>query len=144
MTTKKKAIKVTVSKKALAPVIKKITEELKGKLASKPATILYKKLPDDMILIVGFENFLNADEIEKKFGEVVSDTYMAYQENMVKVFDSFGVQRIHFGYNDTFSIGMVMPKKSFSILVQRAKKCGGLLHDIIAAVNSGEVKRITI
>jgi hypothetical protein len=142
MTTKKKAIKVTVSKKALAPVIKKITEELKGKLASKPATILYKKLPDDMILITGFENFLDIEGILDKYGRKVASTYTAYPYNMS------GVDVVIFpvGLSGITSIrtGYVCNKSGFSKIVSHVKKCGGLLHDIIQAVNSGEVKRITI
>jgi hypothetical protein len=110
----------------------------------KPATILYKKLPDDMILITGFENFLSVVELEKKYGEVIADTYTKYPDKMVKVFDTFGVVRVHFGYNDTVCIGDVFPKKAYCGFVQRVRKCGGLLHDIIQAVNGGEVKRIEI
>ena len=142
VTTKKKAIKVTVSKKVLAPVMKKIAEELKGKLASKLATILYNKLPDNMILITGFEGFLDMERILDNYGRKVASAYSSYPYNMSgssEFIFPVGLSGISY-----VRIGHVYNKKAFSDIVSHVKKCGGLLHDIIQAVNSGEVKRITI
>jgi hypothetical protein len=132
---------------------------------SKPATILYKKLPDNMILITGFENFLTADEIKAKLGEEVARIYFGYTDCMEKKFTNSGKENIQVGKkpmwsltfaiscgpnkivsnesNDVF-VGDIYCKQDFSKLIGRVKKCGSLLHDIIAAVNGGQVKRITI
>src|SRR3990172_6970393 len=48
----------------------------------KPATILYKKLPDNMILITGFENFKSIDNILDQHGRVVAITYNNYPSRM--------------------------------------------------------------
>jgi hypothetical protein len=112
------------------------------KPATKPATILYKKLPDNMILITGIESFINVNEIFDKYGRIVATTYESYQCKMTgepgMIFLSgltgFGVVRI----------GQVYNKHDFSKIIAHVKKCGGLLHDIIQAVNGGEVKRIEI
>jgi hypothetical protein len=153
VTTKKKAIKVTVSKKALAPVIKKITEELKGKLASKPATILYKKLPDDMILITGFENFLTPNQLIEKYGSTVGGMYCGYPNHVYLIHSDIPKQGDYLNLKSVVNweeksqriqVNSLWSKKGFSTIIAHVKKCGGLLHEIIAAVNGGEVKRITI
>jgi len=112
---------------------------------SKPATILYKKLPNNMILITGFENFLTGEEIKEKYGKKVTDAYQRCPDSMLKRFSiNNGDIFIVLADSSKFSAGDVLNKKEFSHLVQRIKKCGSLLHDIIAAVNDGQVKRITI
>lgn len=112
------------------------------KSTGHPATILYKKLPDDMILITGFENFMDADAILDKYGRRVAFTYTSYSYNMS------GVAEIIFlvGLPGIISvrIGYVCSKDTFSKIIAHVKKCGGLLHDIIQACDKGEVKRIEI
>jgi len=101
--------------------------------AGKPATILYKKLPDDMILITGFENFLSLDEILDKYGKRVAKAYSDYPHHMTgdtKVVALSGVL-IH----QSLVIGDLFDKAKFSQIIAHVKKCGGLLHDIIQAVN---------
>jgi hypothetical protein len=114
----------------------------------KTATILYKKLPDNMILITGFENFLTADELTKKYGEDIADTYFAYDYHMAKEYYADGTILLSVDFNDedcdTVRPGNVYQKHEFHKLVEHIRKCGGLLHDIIAAVNNGETKMITI
>jgi hypothetical protein len=109
---------------------------------SKPATILYKKLPDNMILITGFENFLTMRGIQEKYGWDVISVYGGYPDYMM-----LGTECIHI-YKDhsasTVPLNKIYNKKDFSSLIAHVKKCGSLLHDIIAAVNDGQVKRITI
>jgi len=108
----------------------------------KPATILYKKLPDDMILITGFENFLDVEAILDKYGRRVASTYTSYPYNMSGITEAIfltGLQGVA-----SARIGYVCSKDTFSKLIAHVKKCGGLLHDIIQAVNGGEVKRIEI
>jgi len=107
-----------------------------------PATILYKKLPADMILIVGFENFLTMDDILDKYGRVVTVTYNNYPVRMVG--DVGGI--IVYGGNgkQSLRIGEVLKKDEFSKTIAHIKKCGSLLHDIITAVNDEEVSRIKI
>jgi len=109
---------------------------------SKPATILYKKLPDDMILVTGFENFMDIEGVLDKYGRKIASTYTSYPYNIS------GVPEIIFlvGLPGIVSvrIGYVCNKKVFSSIIAHVKKCGGLLHDIILVVNGGEVKRIEI
>ena len=111
-------------------------------IIGKPATILYKKLPDDMILITGFENFLSIDNILDKYGRVIATTYNNYPSRISG--DEIGV--VLYGNNGKSSlrVGETCEKIEFSKIIAYVKKCGGLLHDIIQAVNGGEVKRIQI
>jgi hypothetical protein len=112
------------------------------KPTGKPATILYKKLPDDMILITGFEGFLSLDEIFDKYGRVVATTYSGYSYYIYGMPGSIFVSGLAaFGAVRT---GQIYNKVEFSHLIAHVKKCGVLLHDIIQAVNAGEVKRIEI
>jgi hypothetical protein len=108
----------------------------------KPATILYKKLPDDMILIVGLEGFMSIDDILDKYGRIIAITYNNYPSRMSG--DVIGI--VLYGNNGKSSlrIGEVCDKAEFSKIIAHVKKCGGLLHDIIQAINGGEVKRIEI
>lgn len=161
MTTKK-----VVNTKILSQgkQIEKVKTEWTDNPYSKPATILYKKLPDNMILITGFENFLTADEVKAKYGEEVARIYFGYTTSMDKKFTEKGDINIQVGRKQFFTVtaitvegpaklindchivevGDIYRKQDFSKLVGRVKKCGSLLHDIIAAVNNGPVKRITI
>jgi hypothetical protein len=112
------------------------------KSISKAATILYKKLPDNMILITGFEGFLGLDEIFDRYGRVVAVAYTAYPYYMVG--DTKGVIVSGVVGGMRLTVGQLHSKDGFSKIIAHVKKCGGLLHDIIAAVNGGEVKRIEI
>jgi hypothetical protein len=150
MTTKKKPVithkKLSTNKACPKPFQHRRKEDVV--VSSKPATILYKKLPDDMILITGFEGFLMADELEKKYGKLITETYAAYEYHIVKEFYSNGQESLEVVFNDEDRDGVcvndVYGKHEFSKIIAHVKKCGGLLHDIIQAVNGGEVKRITI
>jgi len=111
------------------------------KPVGKPAVILYKKLPDDMILITGFEGFLSLEEIFDKYGKVVAKTYVSFPYHMAGITEALYLV----GLNGTpTTVGKVLSKDEFSRLVAHVKKCGGLLHDIILACDKGEVKRIEI
>jgi hypothetical protein len=114
----------------------------------QPATLLYKKLPDDMILITGFEGFLSLDELEKKYGKEIADTYFSYDNHMAKEYYADGEIIINVETDDEnrdiVRPGSVYEKVEFSKLIAHVKKCGGLLHDIIQVCNGGEVKRIEI
>jgi hypothetical protein len=139
--TKKKASNIFSGKAKLLPATKCLADCF-PKPIGKPATIFYKKLPDDMILITGFENFLTSRGIQEKYGFEVVNLYCTYPDYM-----SLGPDCVHVCRNsipDIISIGKMYNKDYFSKLVSHVKKCGGLLHDIIKAVNGGEVKRITI
>jgi len=149
MTTKKKPVithKKLSTNKACPKPFKNTFGHLMNEIAdmkpSKPATILYKKLPDNMILITGFENFLTVDDIFDKYGRIITKAYIDFPYRMSGAHGAvflFGLE--HFS---TIGIGQLFNKHDFSKLIAHVKKCGGLLHDIIQAVNSGEVKRITI
>jgi hypothetical protein len=121
---------------------KKITNVMTNQAPTgKPATIFYKKLPNDMILITGFENFLSLEEIFDKYGKVIAKTYFDFPYHMAGMTGALYLV----GLNTTPTIvGKVLSKDDFSKLVTHVKKCGGLLHDIIQACDKGEVKRIEI
>jgi len=125
------------SKKLVLPAV-----DFSPTIHEKSATILYKKLPDNMILIVGFENFLTIDDIMNRYGMTVAKIYadfpchMAGKDSVVSIFDSGSVKSI--------ATNQIYRKSEFSKIVSDVKKCGGLLHDIIVVVNGGEVKRIQI
>ncbi len=112
------------------------------KSIGKPATILYKKLPDDMVLITGFENFLNLEEIFDKYGKIVSKAYMDFPYYMAGLLTG-AIYLMGIDYS-TVTVGKIFNKHDFSRLIAHVKKCGGLLHDIIQACDKGEVKRIEI
>ena len=107
-----------------------------------PATILYKKLPDDMILITGFENFKSIDDILDQYGRIVTTAYSAYPSHMSGLPGTMFLDGL-FGFG-AVRIGQVYNKKDFSTIIAHVKKCGCLLHDIIQAVEKGEVKRVEI
>jgi hypothetical protein len=109
---------------------------------SKPATILYKKLPDDMILITGFDGFLSLDEIFDKYGRVIAATYAGYICHMFGVSGNLFLSGL--GSTTGIAIGKLLHKEELSEIIAHVKKCGGLLHDIIQACEKGEVKRIEI
>jgi hypothetical protein len=106
-----------------------------------PATILYKKLPDDMILIMGFEGFLSLDEIFDKYGRVVAKAYFDYPYHMSGIVNSVFLSgfRMHI-----IAVGQLFSKAEFTDVRNHINKCGCLLHDVIQAVNDGDVKRIEI
>jgi hypothetical protein len=108
----------------------------------KPATILYKKLPDDMILITGFENFLSIDDILDRYGREIATVYATFSYQMSGIQSAIFLSGlVGFGAIRT---GQVYGNQDFSTIIAHVKKCGGLLHDIIRAVDGGEIKRIEI
>jgi hypothetical protein len=113
-----------------------------GKPTGNPATILYKKLPDDMILITGFENFKSIDDILDQYGRVIAITYNDYPSHMSG--DVSGILLYGNNGKSSLRIGETCDKDEFSKIIAHVKKCGGLLHDIIQACDKGEVKRIEI
>ena len=112
------------------------------KSTGKPATILYKKLPDNMILITGFENFKSIDNILDQYGRVVAITYNNYPSRMSG--DVNGLLLYGNNGKSSLRIGEVCDKAEFSKIIAHVKRCGGLLHNIIQACDKGEVKRIEI
>lgn len=125
---------------------KKTLSDLMNELADferpKPATILYKKLPDNMILITGFENFKSIDNILDQYGRVVAITYNNYPSRMSG--DVNGILLYGNNGKSSLRIGEVCDKAEFSKTIAHVKRCGGLLHNIIQACDKGEVKRIEI
>lgn len=112
------------------------------KSTGKPATILYKKLPDNMILITGFDNFLSTDEVFEKYGLTVAKAYFAYPSHMS---GSFGALSLSGMINCSILVtGHLCSKDGFSKIISHVKKCGSLLHDIIIACDFGEVKQVQI
>ena len=108
----------------------------------KPATILYKNLPDNMILITGFENFLTLEEIMDKYGRVVMKAYADFPYHMSGITGAIFLAGL--GDANTIAISQIYSKIAFAKVISHIKKCGCLLHNIIAEVNKGQVKRIEI
>ena len=139
---KKKKASNIVSGKATLLSATKCLRDCFPKSTSKPATILYKKLPDNMILITGFENFKTTDEIFMKHGITITKTYSGYPYAMTG--DVRGVMLTGLLGCSLLTLGYRCSKKDFSKIIAHVKKCGALLHDIIQACEKGEVKRIEI
>jgi len=149
---------------------KKITtKQLINKLSSNktptpaipfPETrILFKELPNDRILVTGFENFLTVSQIKEKYGEIVTAAYFQgiavvrlegdsdqliisrHQLIISRPGDALAVKQ---GWNNTaISINSNFDKKQFGEIIATIKKCVNMLHQIIIAVN-GPVKSIKI
>jgi hypothetical protein len=85
---------------------------------------------------------MSIDDILDRYGRVIAITYNNYPSRMSG--DVSGI--LLYGHNGKASlrIGETCEKIEFSKIIAYVKKCGGLLHDIILAVNGGEVKRIEI
>jgi len=128
---------------------KSIAEQMKG-VASKSATILYKKLPDDMIMITGFENFLTPNQLIEKYGKTIAMLYCGYPNHIYLIHSdvpnkSDYLKSVANGVeSEPIQVNSLWSKKGFCTIVSHVRKCGGLLHDIIVAVRDGEVKRIKI
>lgn len=125
-----------------AKVISRTTRPDGVQVQNKPATILYKKLPDDMILITGFENFLSADELLDKYGRVIAKAYDNYPYHMTSAMGTVfmeGLTGVSF-----ITAGQIFSRDAFTQIRNHINKCGSLLHGIITAVNGGQEKRITI
>jgi hypothetical protein len=141
--------KNTVPKRSHHKKVATMNIYVKGKLVDsssniqpKPATILYKKLPDDMILITGFENFLSIDDILDRYGREIATVYATFSYQMSGIQSAIFLSGlVGFGAIRT---GQVYGNQDFSTIIAHVKKCGGLLHDIIRAVDGGEIKRIEI
>jgi hypothetical protein len=142
MTTKKKTVTTNIYVKGR--LINSTSKVLEEQAKSKPATILYKKLPDDMILITGFENFMGLDDIFDKYGRHIATLYDQYENHIFCHNDVLYIYGISLSCGGIVMIWQRLSKNEFSNLITHVKKCGGLLHDIILACNKGEVKRIEI
>jgi hypothetical protein len=140
-----KATKETVKKAEKATGQQKVMA-----VEKRTAAILYRKMPQDMIEIVDFEGIMTADELEKEYGEHISDLYLSYHDNMLKRFNSHNCQQYLEIYSQggriQINIGQLMPKKDFSELVDKVRTCGSLLHQIVEALWSTEntVRKIKI
>jgi hypothetical protein len=113
-----------------------------------PATILYRRMPGDMILIVGFENFLSAEELKSKYGETITEIYLSYQNHLERKSYTDGSIYIQIlegmeAFFDRLDIGDLLPRKVFSNIVADVKKAGSLLHEVILA-QGNDIRRIEI
>lgn len=109
---------------------------------SKAARVLFKELPEDKILITGFENFMIGEEIAAKYGETIRKQYFEYDTKVVKKvsLDGFFGLRRHL---HTYNVGDILDKKEFNQLIGSLKQAGKLLHDLVVA-NKTKAKSITI
>ena len=91
---------------------------------------------------------MTADEVKLKYGEVIANTYLLGSfTHIQKAFTEKGEPFIWIclpELTDRIFINTTCSKKQFGWMIATVKKCGSLLHEIIAAVNYGPVKRITI
>jgi len=109
---------------------------------SKAARVLFKELPEDKILITGFENFMIGEEITAKFGENIRDQYFEYNSKVTKKVSLEGFFQLR-SCTTTYSVGDVLDKKEFNVLIGSLKQAGKLLHDLVVA-NKTKTKSITI
>lgn len=110
--------------------------------ADLPAVVLFKELPEDKILITGFENFLTGEEIANKYGENIRKQYFKYGTMILKkiFMDGFSGLLIH---DQPYKIDDVLDKKEFNVLIGSLNYAGKLLHDLVKA-NKTKAKSITI
>ena len=105
-----------------------------------PMTILCQRMPEGMVIIKGFENFLTRKELEEKYGEDIVNIYFASPVHAEKIFYASGQSRIEIEINEfrliQISSGDVMTNKDFSKVCANIKKCGELLHKIIDFQNN--------
>ena len=108
-----------------------------------PMTILCQRMPEGMVIIKGFKNFLTRKEIEAKYGKDVTNIYFASPFNVEKTFEKdgeIGIELFADGGNSdesgVMNIGDVFTGKDFSKVCANIKKCGELLHKIIDFQNN--------
>jgi hypothetical protein len=115
----------------------------------KSTKIIYKKLPGNMVMIVGFKNFMSAGEIKNQCGD---DVLMAYRckDYMVKSFnESNGIPQLIVpdgnGLSKYLYIDDLLSDDEFSKIIASIKKCGNVLHELIVAFKTdSNVKEIKI
>jgi len=112
MTTNKKAI--TISKPYRSHHKAKTVPPVKSNQSTKPATILYKKLPDDMILIAGFENFLSLEEIKSKYGDAIMKVYFDFPCHMSRYVDGVRLSGFRTDSIANIEFGQLCNKDTFS------------------------------
>jgi hypothetical protein len=116
----------------------------------KTATILYKHLPEKMILITGFRNFLTKVEMVEKFGSTVAIAYEAYPCHMFAHVRVRAILPEPFTYveisddEEDLEINMVLSNRDFGRLYSKVKKCGELLHKIRISLKENPIKALTI
>jgi len=144
--------KVMVHKMTTKKSVKKIApwrSEEEG-FADESTKIIYKKLPNNMVMIVGFKNFMTAKEIKSKYGEDVAKAYVVVSDDsMVMTFESDGSSALKIPLGDGLMshvhVGDFYSDDEFSKIIASVKKCGNVLHEIVAAFNTdSNVKEIKI
>jgi len=112
--------------------------------------IIYKKLPGNMVMIVGFKNFMTTKEIKNKYGDDVAKAYVVVSDDsMVMTFESDGSCALKVPLGDGLMshihIGDFYSDDEFSKIVASVKKCGNVLHEIVVAFSiDSNVKEIKI
>ena len=113
--------------------------------------IHYTKFPGNLIRIEGFGNVLSEAEIAFEYGQPVADLYfdeacpIAMRRNycqdgeesiLIEDSEEDGPIYIH--------LGAIFSKDEFSELVNKMKKCGSILHEIIETNKDIRIKTVKI
>jgi hypothetical protein len=139
MSTKK--VKAAIPTHKIVGKVVRIDES--GNEIPETSSILYKKMPGDMILITGFRNILTSKEIESKYGKEIWNIYQS-SDFVVGRYNAEGTFGI--SVKDAFHVfpGKVYQKKHFAGLVVTLKSAGKLLAGIVAACKNAEVKEVEL
>lgn len=127
---------------------KEVTKKEVTKKEVVGPVVRYKKLPEDKVMITELSNFLSFDEILDKHGRVVASLYSGYSDNMVGVGSNavkLSGEKIQMGMMSTILMkGSVFSHIEFQRIIVSLKKCGDLLHKLVVAVKSGEIKEVRL
>ena len=120
---------------------------MKEKKEPQSAKIQYMKIPNKLIKVVGFENFLTLEEIRDQKG---ADVALAYRENKMFMYrkDVLGEAEsicIAGTYaNSHLLVGDILTEEEFKTWVNQVKKCGELLHEIVVSFDIPMIKTIIV
>jgi len=124
-------------------VVKKVVEAVAKQ--QNTATISCLNMPGDMIVVTGFDNFLTIGELAVKYGNKISDIYLAHPDSFVKRFNPFTGEGCVSIQGEEIEIGDVFDKKDFSKIISSIKMGGKALAEIIAICgNPSLVRKIKI
>lgn len=129
-------------------VVSTITEKEKSKMrldisGANLSTVYYKKFPNNLVIILGFSNFLTEAGLRRKYGDTVADVYLASLFCIKKKFYESGEAFLVSGEDEIYE-GQVLTTKEFGKLIAFIRKCGENLQKIVKINNDDEVRSVTI
>lgn len=133
-------MKSSSKKKNSKPIPQKPIQEVQ-KEDSSPR-VFYKVLPDHMILIARFSNFMTDEQIIQLYGADIQDAYSRCPNSLsYSVLNGVG----HLQGN-TFHMteGKVIERKTFDPIIKKLKLSGKILHELVDIMHSGPLKSIKI